>query len=117
MRVNNMPANNYIYFTNVYIYLYTYNIIIFQSSTSSNSSGEERERRRLQTEEDVDAICVQQTESCAEDEATAQLQPETTELDGGLKPPPQQYGNGKEESSCGLDCITFTMQCCECTIL
>lgn len=86
----------------------------FQSSTSSSgSSSEERDRKRALSNlvsEDVDAICVQQTESMAED-VTAQLKPtDKSEPDGFFIPE-------KPETSCGLDCLYVTMKCCECTIL
>ncbi|XP_054278154.1 uncharacterized protein LOC128996732 isoform X2 [Macrosteles quadrilineatus] len=82
------------------------------SSSSSSSSNEERgeKKRTLNPSEqmDVDAICVQQ--SAVELTSPAGKNIELTE-------PEKIDIPEKEESSCGLDCLYFTMQCCECTIL
>uniref|UniRef100_A0A1B6KW38 Uncharacterized protein n=1 Tax=Graphocephala atropunctata TaxID=36148 RepID=A0A1B6KW38_9HEMI len=82
-----------------------------ESSTSSSSSEATEKRKPLTNQEDVDAIFVQQ--SAPDEDLSAELalnNNDRTELDGIVL-------LEKDESNCGLDCVYFTMRCCECTIL
>lgn len=77
---------------------------------STESLPSEPEKRRTVCE-NVDEICVQPVSS-------SEVKVDEEEVDStNVKKEEDDVKEKPDETSCGIECLYFTMQCCECTIL
>lgn len=78
---------------------------------STESLQSDLEKRRTVCE-NVDEICVQPVSS-----SEVTVDEEEVDSTNVKKEDEAAVNEEPEETSCGIECLYFTMQCCECTIL
>lgn len=80
------------------------------SNHRPRSTESDQDKRRTICE-DIDEICVQPVSS-------SQIKLDEDKVDNVcVKKEDSNVPEKPEETSCGIECLYFTMQCCECTIL